>query len=93
MSDVTLQIIKDESYVELCFEGLRYQNIIRWGEAADRLANRGATHPHLYSDGTVKYVKYNEDGKVGFKKNKHELLPFPAEEMNVNPNMKQNPGW
>lgn len=93
VSDVTLQVIKDESYVELCFEGLRYQNIIRWGEAADRLANRGATHPHLYSDGTVKYVRYNEDGKVGFKKNKHELLPFPAEEMNVNSNMKQNPGW
>ena len=93
VSEITLQVIKDESYVELCFEGLRFQNLIRWGEAADRLKNRGVTHPHLYSDGTVKYVKYNEPGKVGFMEKKHELLPFPAEEMLVNKNMTQNEGW
>ena len=93
VSEITLQVIKDESYVELCFEGLRFQNLIRWGEAAERLKNRGVTHPHLYSDGTVKYVKYNEPGKVGFMEKKHELLPFPAEEMLVNKNMTQNEGW
>ena len=35
----------------------------------------------------------DEDGKVGFKKNKHELLGFPAEEKNVNSKMKQKTGW
>ena len=90
---VDLQVIKDESWMELCFEGLRYQNLIRWGEAADKLANRGAIHPELQPDGTVKYDRYNADGTVGFKSPKHELLPFPADEMAVNPNMTQNPGW
>ncbi len=90
---VDLQVIKDESWMELCFEGLRYQNLLRWGDAASRLANRGATHPELQPDGTVEYVRYNADGTVGFKTGKHELLPFPADEMAVNPNMTQNPGW
>ena len=92
-TSVSLQVIKDESWMELCFEGLRYQNIIRWGDAASLLANRGAIHPELQPDGTVDYVRYNQDGTVGFKTGKHELLPFPADEIAVNPNMVQNPGW
>lgn len=93
VTTVDLQTIKDESFVELCFEGLRWQNLIRWGDAAKALKDRGVTHPHLYSDGTVKYVEYNTAGSVGFVEGKHELLPFPADEMMVNSNMKQNPGW
>ena len=90
---VDMQVIKDESWMELCFEGLRYQNLIRWGDAEALLANRGAVHPELQPDGSVEYVRYNPDGTVGFKAPKHLLLPFPADEMAVNPNMKQNPGW
>ena len=30
---------------------------------------------------------------VGFKKGKHELFPFPQREIDMNPNLKQNPGW
>ncbi|MCR4569807.1 MAG: RagB/SusD family nutrient uptake outer membrane protein [Bacteroidales bacterium] len=92
-TSIDLQVIKDESWMELCFEGLRYQNLLRWGEASARLSNRGATHPELQPDGTVNYVRYNADGTVGFKTGKHELLPFPADEMAVNPNMTQNQGW
>lgn len=92
-TSVDMQVIKDESWMELCFEGLRYQNLIRWGDAETLLANRGTIHPELQPDGTVEYVRYNEDGTVGFKSPKHLLLPFPADEMAVNPNMKQNPGW
>lgn len=92
-TSVDMQVIKDESWMELCFEGLRFQNLIRWGEAETLLANRGAIHPELQPDGTVEYVRYNADGTVGFKSPKHLLFPFPADEMAVNPNMKQNPGW
>lgn len=92
-SSVDLQTIKDESFVELCFEGLRYQNLLRWGDAAEALKDRGVTHPHCDADGNVTYKEYNESGKVGFMTGKHELLPFPADEMSVNANMKQNPGW
>ena len=44
-------------------------------------------------DGTVTWDRYHDNTECGFKVGKHELLPFPATEMNVNPNMTQNPGW
>ena len=91
--DLNLQLIKDESFVELCFEGIRYQNLLRCGDAAMILKNRGTIHPQLNQDGTVDYIRYNQDGTVGFMSPKHLLLPFPADEMAVNPNMTQNEGW
>lgn len=93
VTSVDLQTIKDESYVELCFEGIRYQNLLRWGDAEAALGYRGETHPHLNYDGTVTYKSYNAAGSVGWKAGKNELLPFPATEMACNPNMVQNPGW
>lgn len=32
-------------------------------------------------------------GNLGFVAGKNELLPIPKQEMDVNPNMVQNPGW
>lgn len=60
---------------------------------SDFVETAALSHPHLYPDGHVEYVTYNTSGSVGFQTGKHELLPFPATEMSVNPNMKQNPGW
>ena len=31
--------------------------------------------------------------EVGFKKGKHEYLPYPQTILDKNPNLKQNPGW
>ncbi|MFH0841209.1 MAG: RagB/SusD family nutrient uptake outer membrane protein [Bacteroidota bacterium] len=91
---VTMDQIKAESRLELCWEGQRYENIIRWGDAATLLANKGLQNPALKTDGTVIYEVYNTDpAKVGFKAGKHELLPFPETEMAINKNMVQNPGW
>ncbi len=90
---ITLDTIKDESWVELCFEGLRYQNLLRWGDAAAKLGHRGETHPEIDAAGNVTYPSYNAAGSVGWKTGKHEYLPFPFNEMQVNPNMTQNPGW
>ncbi len=90
---LTLQNIKDESWVELCFEGLRYQNLLRWGDAETYLGHRGEIHPEIDANGNVTYKTYNSAGSVGWKSGKHELLPFPQSEMMVNENMTQNPGW
>jgi tetratricopeptide (TPR) repeat protein len=78
--------IKQERRFELAFEFSRYQDLLRWGEAYDALKDRGKLVPN--GDGT-----YLEFPNAGFKKGKHELLPFPYTEMNVNPNLKQNPGY
>ena len=85
--------IKRELRLETCFDGCRYQNLIRWGDAATELAHNGEQNPALQPDGSVTWERYNDNTECGFKTGKHELLPFPATEMSVNPNMKQNPGW
>ena len=90
---VTLDQIKTESRLELCFEGQRFENLIRWGDAASVLATRGQKNPTLKTDGSVIWTSYNEASECGFKVGKHELLPFPESEMSVNPNMVQNPNW
>lgn len=93
LTSITLDNIKTESRLELCFEGQRYENLIRWGDAAAALAHNGEKNPALQTDGTVKWTSYNKVGECGFTTGKHELWPFPATEMSVNANMKQNPGW
>jgi hypothetical protein len=92
LGSVSMDDIKKERRLELWMEGSRYQDLIRWGDAATVLNKRGQERPALYADG---HISWNEqkNASAGFKTGKHELLPFPATEMNVNKNMKQNPGW
>lgn len=93
VATVTFDDIKRELRLETCFDGCRFQNLVRWGEAAEKLASNGKENPALQPDGTVTWESYNDNSAYGFKTGKHELLPFPATEMAVNPNMTQNPGW
>lgn len=78
--------IKNERRLELAYEGVRFQDLIRWGDAATVLANQGKLIPR--GDGTYLSVP-----DAGFKKGRNELLPIPEQEMNVNPKMTQNPGY
>lgn len=91
---VTMDEIKTESRLELCNEmGQRFENLLRWGDAASKLATKGQQNPNLQTDGSVTWESLNDAAVCGFKVGKHELLPFPANEMSVNPNMVQNLGW
>jgi hypothetical protein len=90
LSVVTLNDIKKEKRLELCLEMVRFQDLVRWGDAATVLANRGKQIPVF--DGTAVTFPYTNQ-TYGFKKGKHELLPFPDHEIVVNKNLKQNPGW
>ncbi len=83
--DDLFEDIKKERRLELAFEFVRYQDLIRWGDAADVLADQGKQIPK--GDGT-----YYTNPDAGFK-TKHWLLPFPETEIIVNPNLVQNTGW
>lgn len=97
-----LDAIKLEKRLELCSEYTRYQDIIRWKDAERLLKNQGSVTPLLTSKATslsepdnvvVEYRQYNTDpNRYGFKAI-HNLLPIPATEMRLNPNMVQNEGW
>lgn len=89
----TLDAIKLEKRLELCCEYTRFQDLLRWKEAEKYMANQGSYTPILYADGTIEKKVYNTDpSRYGFKE-RHNLLPIPAKEMRLNPNMEQNPGW
>jgi len=77
--------LKTERRLELAFEFVRYQDLVRWGDAATVLANQGKSIPK--GDGTNFIFP-----DAGFKA-KNILLPFPDTEISVNPNIKQNTGW
>ena len=93
-SGYTLQEIQREKRIELCGEGTRFQDIIRWGIAEERMKDQGATCPFLNQNGIVEYKKFNGDdpSKYGFK-SKHNRLPYPGTEIRLNPNITQNEGW
>lgn len=91
LTSVSLDDIKKERRCELCFEGVRFMDLLRWGDAAAALANQGREVMCLNTNGTVtvEYTNHN----YGFKAGKHERLPIPAKEILLNPSITQNPGW
>lgn len=92
LASITLEDVQTEKRLELCYEGTRFQDLVRWGIAAEKLKDAGKQMPMLQLDGSVTYVDL-ENPEYGFKTGKHELLPFPADEIRVNKAIKQNPGY
>lgn len=91
LGSVTLDDVKQEKRFELCFEGIRYMDLVRWGDAATVLKDQGKTVRCFSPEGEVK-TEYSNAG-AGFQKGKHELLPIPAKELLLNKNINQNDGW
>ena len=89
LSSVTLDDVKKEKRLELCMECVRFQDLVRWGDAESVLGNQGKKVPAFKVDG-VTYPYTNSS--YGFK-SKHNLLPIPLKEIQLNPNMVQNEGW
>lgn len=92
LASVTLEDIKLEKRLELVGEGQRFQDLLRWGDAAEKLKDNGKEYPSLYANGEVKYTSCNHPA-FGFKTGKHERLPYPATEMRLNSEIVQNPGF
>jgi len=87
----TLDAIKLEKRLELCAEGTRFQDLLRWGEGS-KMADNGTSYPVMSSNGSVEYRSCN-NAVNGFKTGKHEHLPYPATEMRLNSEIVQNPGY
>ena len=92
LSTVTLDNIKTEKRLELCGEGFRYQDLVRWGDAYNCMKDKGKDYPTMAPNGEVTYVPSGRS-ECGFKQNKHERLPYPYTEIMLNKAIKQNPGY
>ncbi len=78
-ASVTMQDIEDERIKELTFERTRYFDLLRWGRVVERIVNN--------SD-----FKSNSAGTGAYKPGR-EYMAIPQNELDQNPNLKQNEGY
>jgi hypothetical protein len=89
LSSVSLSDIKTEKRLELCNESVRFQDLVRWGDAESAMKEQGKQVPVFTTTG-AEWLYSNQN--YGFSE-KHKLLPIPLKEIELNPNMTQNAGW
>lgn len=79
--DEMRQVIRRERRIELAFEGIYYSDIKRW-----KIAETVNNQPGLnYQDKEVTMRKFDKD--------RDYLWPIPANQIQLNPNLEQNPNW
>jgi len=80
--------LQDERARELCFEGLRKPDLIRWGLFLTSMQDQ-VTEFATRASSTYQYAG-QAAGRVS---QRHLLYPIPTKEMSLNKSMTQNPGW
>lgn len=81
--------IRQERSRELCFEGLRKYDLIRWGELGNALKGVAA---EITADAPAA-LKYAANSGNNFTEPRHLLLPIPTYELGVNNLLTQNVNW
>ena len=95
LASYSLQNLKDEKRAEMFFEGERYFDLLRWGDAATVLKDKGKIWYSFYGykEGTTEWDIREMTGPGNGWTEKYRYLPYPTDEINANPNLEQNPGW
>jgi hypothetical protein len=104
-TELTLEEVQNEKWFEMFQDGCRAVDLIRWKKletlkTADhevwnlddklRLGQSDKHEAVVVKDAQSDIYK---NAGAGFKEGKHELLPFPQQVVDLNPGIKQNPGW
>ncbi|HYX09733.1 MAG TPA: RagB/SusD family nutrient uptake outer membrane protein, partial [Bacteroidales bacterium] len=86
------EIIQQERTIELAFEGQRYYDVRRWKEA-DKYFDVPVKGWSVDESTINKFYTVKEVGQRSFITPRDYLQPIPMDEMIVNSNLVQNPGW
>ncbi len=78
LSSVTLDDVKKEKRLELCLESVRFQDLVRWGDAKAVLGEQGKAIP-AYGY----FVKIGADGEPVVDADKNPVFEFRLEPENV----------
>lgn len=80
--------VRNERARELCFEGLRKSDLIRWGIFVQTM-QATADDFKAHATATYNYAAVNAANVT----DRHLLYPIPLSEMSLNKKMVQNPNW
>lgn len=81
-----VQELLDERSRELCFEGQRRFDLMRFGKYSSVIASLSAEKSVGWYNTAVPTLQSNwQEYKI--------WLPLPVSEVDINPNLQQNPGW
>ncbi len=100
-----IQEVRRERRVELAFEGFRYDDLIRWKEGAQlaepviglKFNEEDITNADKFVVG--QHIQLDENGYIlspntySFDESKNYYFPVPLNELSLNQNLKQTPGW
>lgn len=89
--DEMRQIVRHEREVELAFEGFRFFDIKRWKIAKDVMNGAIKGMHYVDKNGDLQTVTFTDFERKFTDRN--YLWPIPQKEMDLNPDLKQNPGW
>lgn len=86
--------IVDERLRELCFEGLRKQDLIRWNLLEEKLTetDNAIRSSPTFNGANQFHLTFLEPG-VNFDRSKHLLLPYPLQETLLNNSLEKRKGW
>ncbi|HTE12408.1 MAG TPA: RagB/SusD family nutrient uptake outer membrane protein [Chitinophagaceae bacterium] len=76
--------VRFERRLEFALEGHRFFDLVRWGVAAAYINNYISTEKNRVPNNLV---------GINFTASKNEYFPIPQQEIDLNPNLKQNPGY
>lgn len=96
--------IRRERRVELALEGQRDEDYMRWAACALFKGKRPKGYPvdltqypdfasKVDEEGLLDYFKAVIPDGYQFRENQDYLWSIPQDELTLNPNLKQNPGW
>ena len=99
--------VRRERRVELACEGYRWDDIARWAAADELVVGKrflgakfnSTDYPelsagdYLMTNGYLDYLKDQLPNGYGFKIDRDYLSPISTEELTLNTNLVQNPGW
>ena len=82
------QAVRDERSHELCFEGHRKQDLVRWGNYYEAIQQTVSDLNDWHEEANTYYLigEYTVKGK-------HELLPIPQRDLDMMTACDQNPNW
>ena len=93
-----METLKRERRVELAWEGLRYWDLVRWGEAVERLGNKPMYGIRITDDpGNYTRFPVGPSGHYFVLNLQYKSTslpwPIPQDELDINTTLKQKDNW